>query len=376
MSFARKADYVVEQAKGIASSVKNWADFSSLVFGPKDGVIAKAFADDAERQLFYDSEQYRTVSDLRKKLIARFGATNGGMPEKSGRVLLRLPKSLHKAIEVEAKNEGVSVNQLAVSKLSLPLRARVTLPLQAISQAFRAVYDGYSVDRVVVDPAMNELFLAECRKLGLTESDYAINHALLDARKSKKLILPEATKRTEYRDYDEYLFASEIATRLLQRAEGVTLDQILCDPSLATKFDRIAKRMAPKQPVLKLRWAALNLRKTRRLGPTKKKDDLAIDWLTAGPFRLISPNELPSDPGVYSLYDHTRPLFAGETDNLQHRVQLHRDGAMPEWIGLTEDVGCILRYCALPSVNQQARNIWLHRFITEERPLLNYQKVA
>lgn len=41
--------------------------------------------------------------------------------EKSGRILLRLPKSLHRALEIEAESEGVSLNSLAVAKLSLPL---------------------------------------------------------------------------------------------------------------------------------------------------------------------------------------------------------------------------------------------------------------
>ncbi|MBI3467539.1 MAG: toxin-antitoxin system HicB family antitoxin [Planctomycetes bacterium] len=313
---------------------------------------------------------------MRKQLMKKFGTTKGAMPDKSGRMLVRLPKSLHKAIEVEAKGEGVSVNQLVVSKLSLPLRERITLPLHIIAQAYRSVFDGYSVDRVVVDPAINESFLAECRKLGLTDSDYAINHALLDIRKSKKLILPEATKRTEFRDYDDYKFASEIAVRLLQRTDGVTLDQVLCDRLLAAKFDRIAKEMAPKQPTLKLRWAALNLRKTRRLRPLKKSSAIEVDFLSAGPFRLVRPIELPTTPGVYSLYDQNRPLFAGETENLQHRVQLHREGTMPDWLGLTEDMGCVLRYSAMPAAKQSVRVNWLYQFIREERPLLNYQRAA
>jgi hypothetical protein len=191
----------------------------------------------------------------------------GGIPEKSGRVLIRLPKSIHKALEVEAHKEGVSVNQLAVSKLSLPLRERVDLDLPLIAEAFSKVYDGYSVDRVVVDPNLNARFLAECHRMGLKDTDYRINHALFDIRKSSKIELPKSTKRTEFRDFDGYAFAADIAVRILQRSKGLTLDQILCDTLTAYK---IAKRLA-NQSTLKLRWAALNLRKTRKLGlgPTK-----------------------------------------------------------------------------------------------------------
>src|SRR5437870_12980772 len=117
MSFTRKADHVVEQAKTVFQNVKNWADFSAEVFGHEGGMIATAFAEEAERQLFYDSEQYQSLCRMRQELMKKFGVNKGGTPEKSGRVLVRLPKSVHKALEVEASKEGVSVNQLAVSKL-------------------------------------------------------------------------------------------------------------------------------------------------------------------------------------------------------------------------------------------------------------------
>lgn len=44
-------------------------------------------------------------------------------PEKvgdySGKFVVRLPKSLHQRLAIEAKNEGVSLNQLALYKLAL-----------------------------------------------------------------------------------------------------------------------------------------------------------------------------------------------------------------------------------------------------------------
>src|SRR5205823_5437684 len=96
-------------------------------------------------------------------------------------------------------------------------------------------------------------FLMMCRKLGLPQSDFRLNHALLDIRKSKKADLPPTTKITQFRDYDEYQFASEIAIRILQRTKGVSLDNVLCDPLIAMEFDKIAQQLAPGQPALKLR---------------------------------------------------------------------------------------------------------------------------
>ncbi len=160
MTFNRKADLVVQQAKSVADSVKNWADFNNTIFGHNDGLIAQTFPEEAERQLFYDSDQYRAVSMMRLQLMKRFGVEKGATPDKSGRVLLRLPKALHKALEVEATREGVSLNQLAASKLALPLRQRMDLDVSVIATAYCKVFDGYSTDRVVIDPEMNAKFLA------------------------------------------------------------------------------------------------------------------------------------------------------------------------------------------------------------------------
>ena len=43
------------------------------------------------------------------------------MSTKSGRFVLRLPKSLHAALSAEATREGVSMNQLIVAKLAATL---------------------------------------------------------------------------------------------------------------------------------------------------------------------------------------------------------------------------------------------------------------
>ena len=51
--------------------------------------------------------------------IASHGLVSGATPKKkSGRFVVRLPESLHLAIEREAEREGVSLNQLVVAKLA------------------------------------------------------------------------------------------------------------------------------------------------------------------------------------------------------------------------------------------------------------------
>jgi site-specific DNA-methyltransferase (adenine-specific) len=379
MSIERNANYILEQAKTLAKSVRSWADFSAALFDQREGLVAKTFENAMEREAFFDSEQYKAVNQLLLKLMKEFGVEGGATPQqaqKGGRILVRLPKAIHRTLEVEAKKEGVSLNHLAVSKLSIPLRESADLSVLTLVEAYTRVYDGYSTDRVVVDPDLNAKFLLVCRKLGLTQSDYQLNHALLDVRKSKKAALPKATKRTEFRDYDEYKFAAEIAVRTLQRTKGVTLDQVLCDPRLALEFDEASRQLAPRPLALKLRCAALNLRKTQRLGPLKGKTPPEFDFVEDGPLPTVVVPKLPAFPGAYVFYDSTRPIYAGETEDIRKRVEFHLSGGLPAWLTEKAGLDIVLKHSAQPAVKQEERLAWLNQFINQEKPLLNYQRVA
>jgi hypothetical protein len=380
MSIERKANYVLEQAKALAPNVASWADFSVALFDQRSGLIAKTFEDRMEREAFFDSKQYREVNGILLELMRKFGVEAGATPkadpQKSGRFLLRVAKTLHTRLQVEAKKEGVSLNQLAVTKLSIPLRESMDVGTPLIVEAYTRVFDGFSTDRVVVDPDLDARFLMTCRKLGTTQSDYELNHALLDIRKSKKAELPKATKRTEFAGYDEYQFASEIAVRTLQRTEGVSLDHILCDPRLAIEFDKIARQLAPEQSALQLRWAALNLRKTHKLGRFKPDHAPEYDLVPAGPLQSLVLPKVPDFPAAYVLYDLTRPVFAGETGNLRFRMERHLRGGLPRWLSTGSDFDLVLKHSSVPATTHEERRIWLAGFINQERPLLNYQKAG
>ena len=381
MSLKKKADSVLSQAKKLATSITSWADFSLELFDQHSGLVAKTFPGEMERQAFYDSEQYDAINKILVDLMKQFGVADGATPrrEKSGRFNVRVPKTLHQSLHIEAKRESVSLNQLVVSKLSVPLRHTVSVNLPLIVQAFADVHDGYAIDRVVVDPDYNGKFVRRCYELGLSQPAFDLNHALFGIRKSKKardrlgIIIPPTTKKTEFRDFDDYQFASEIAARVLQRTEGATLDRILCDPALAEKFDAIALELV-NQTKLKLRWAALNLRKTHRLRPIGK-EVAEYDLVSAGPVKSIDLASLEELPGLYAFYDEKRPIYAGETEKLRRRISLHLQYGIP-CVNIREDEGVVLRTLVVPSATQSERLRWLLDFINRERPLLNYQKVA
>lgn len=116
-----KAAQVLLEARKLASRVESWADFSNALFDPDAGIVAKVFPSAKERRAFLKSPEYREADRLLAGLMQRFGVPDGATPKKSGKFVIRLPKTLHFALEREAAQEGVSLNQLVVAKLAISL---------------------------------------------------------------------------------------------------------------------------------------------------------------------------------------------------------------------------------------------------------------
>ncbi len=118
----KKAKQLVRRAEELARSVETWADLSNALFNPVDGLLTTAFPTREEREEFTKTEEYKKIRNLLSQAIATHGLVDGATPaRKSGRFVVRLPQSLHAALEQEAEREGVSLNQLVVAKLAVQL---------------------------------------------------------------------------------------------------------------------------------------------------------------------------------------------------------------------------------------------------------------
>jgi predicted HicB family RNase H-like nuclease len=113
---------VLKEAQALARRAGSWADLSNALFDPANGLLTRAYPGRAEREAFLQTEQYRQIRELLSEAIDRHGLAEGAEPTKSGRFVVRLPRSLHAALEREAEQEGVSLNQLVVAKLAAQLR--------------------------------------------------------------------------------------------------------------------------------------------------------------------------------------------------------------------------------------------------------------
>jgi len=194
-----------------------------------------------------------------------------------------------------------------------------------IRQAFETVHQGYSADRIVADPDLNQSFVSTCRSLGIVAPISELNSSLLNARKASLLTGIETTCRTEFSDLDDYQFASETAARFLEHRSQVTLDQILCDPALAAEFDSLAAQITPGFTCLQYRWAALNLRKQKRLRPELLAHVVVPTTVQVSRIDELNLEGLPIEQGIYIFFTSKETLYVGECENLRLRITKHLD---------------------------------------------------
>jgi site-specific DNA-methyltransferase (adenine-specific) len=320
---------------------------------------------------------------VEKKMEAT-GVVAGATPIKSGKFVVRLPRSLHAALEREADAENTSLNQLVVTKLAVQLDNLAGEKIEKIMQAFLEVRDRYSADKVIADPELDRKFLRRCRELGLAGTDYDLNWKLMNARKASKLSgLSDLIKTRKYsvgKVIDEFEYASELAVRYMQQSKNVSLDQIICDPELAEEFDTYASRLAPDFSPLHYRWAAFGLRKAGRLG---KKVDQIGELPELEPFGRVSGLELGKIPEVGGLYlfsSSDKPVFASQTDNLRHRLERHikvSGSGLPRWLWDVRSEPLQLGAAPLPGITRNLRQAMELMLVRQCRPVLNFpRKVA
>src|SRR5262249_25510410 len=108
-----------------AAEAADWMELSNALFGP-GGKATVAFAAGSERTAFCKTAEYKQILALMDRLpqppvteVVDLAASANGA------ISVRLPRSVHAALLAEAKAEGVSLNQLCVSKLVAQLRTVV-----------------------------------------------------------------------------------------------------------------------------------------------------------------------------------------------------------------------------------------------------------
>jgi len=245
-------------------------------------------------------------------------------------------------------------------------------------EAFEHARQGFSTDRVVADPALNRVFLDECNRLGLDSSAARLNQSLLNLRKRGEL-RGLRSRRTILKDRSDYQFAAEIAARFLERKHEISLDQIICDPVLAEQFDETAKAIVPGGEPLDYRWAALNLRKQKRLKPeVLARVAPSVEVLR---FKVdgLSLHTVPKNPGLYIFHSNQATLYVGECENLQNRIRTHLDHSdnkgLARWLWEFGDASLHLELQILnESLTQRMRRALELELIRSRSPVFNVKR--
>jgi hypothetical protein len=246
---------------------------------------------------------------------------------------------------------------------------------EVVRAAFLAVRGDRSPDVVIADPVINERFLLECQARGLADSPALLNQCLLNLRKSRDL-QGINSRRVPLRNQEDYCFASEIAVRFLERRDQNSLDQILCDPAKAAEFDQIAADLAPGFSPFQYRWAALNLRKRKRLRPEllgKVVPAEAVETFRATDVKL---DQVPVRPGLYLFFEPKQVLYVGECQNLRKRIGKHLDHSdnkgLAHWLWQQGAADLRVEYHVLPAgVAARARKAMEAELIHSRRPAFN-----
>jgi hypothetical protein len=254
--------------------------------------------------------------------------------------------------------------------------------VHAVIDAFRAIRnarkDRGSSELYIADRERNVQFLAKCRELGIQASEFAINKRLMYARKNN--YLPNLNSVKTSIDYEEYAFASEFAATELKYRTGASIDDLLCDPGLASEFDSIASKLSPGFTSFEYRWAILSIRKAGR--HSKLKPDFRMPEFTER-FRLVrdSVETLPVANGVYILYEKEKPLYARSTTSLRHGVEQHREPqllfAIADKLWQPNLDNLLVSYASLPENSPKSLLLPVEKRIVEEkRPIFNVPRAA
>ncbi len=250
---------------------------------------------------------------------------------------------------------------------------------RGIVEAFFAARDGFSADRVVADPELNERFLETCCRLGLPGVPGEWNRSLLNLRKAGAFSgLPKPrTSKLLPEDFDKFEYACEIAMQNLKERD-LTLDTVLCEPALAREFDQYVQSMiSEKVPAFKIRWIAMSIRKrahdVRRAGRE-------LRWSVPLPKRgqcvpSLDFESLPSAPGLYWLQGAETRLYVGETINLRQRFQLQFRATRFDFWG-TDKSSLDVRYCTLPDSDRSLLDGNQSWWIAHWSPIGNFSEFA
>lgn len=120
--FQGRCQQVLQLAEEAFAKTGSWVVFFREVLGTH-GVVSRLFPSSSERREFTQSEHYATLQEMLAAIRSQDQSkSDAAEPERM--ITIRIPRSLHEALQEEAKECNLSINKLAISKLLQPANPR------------------------------------------------------------------------------------------------------------------------------------------------------------------------------------------------------------------------------------------------------------
>lgn len=193
----------------------------------------------------------------------------------------------------------------------------------AVIAAFKNVHQGYSVDEVLITPALRSAFVTEVQQ-NANADERTINLTLLRLRKTGKLKVTASRRGTQ--PFETFRHTAEIAARLTADTSGASTDEMIADPLLRSQLLTAAREVDANAPEYDILKHVLNLRKARKLRPElvlrvaqwpRQIETISLEKLQS------NPTLAPELPGIYLFRSEQGYLYIGEASNLSKRLQEH-----------------------------------------------------
>ncbi|TWT62795.1 DNA-methyltransferase [Rubinisphaera italica] len=245
-----------------------------------------------------------------------------------------------------AKKSARAQNRTNIHQEEAAAETPLRLTLAGLKEAFLAAHQGYSVDRLLLDPDLNAAFHESCRQAGLFGDPQTWNLLLLRLRRDGELQEVPCPRRTDmsWPEIDTILSGCEISLQtLLVETQTNHLTEIMSDPELLQRFNDRARLLSPGATTFKYRWAAVML--SRQTGIAHKRASIlaaayddSIERRLSAPEKLDDSliSKLPECSGLF-LIAADEPLYCGETLNLKLRVESLDRKALAVLVGVAEN---------------------------------------
>ncbi len=118
---------VLRLAQEAFSKTGNWVVFYREMLGA-DGIVRRLFPNQEEMRHFETTSEFAELQEMIAAIRSQ-DSSKGDSAEAERMITIRLPKSLHDALRIEADSMKLSINKLCISKLLQRIESRF-VPVQ------------------------------------------------------------------------------------------------------------------------------------------------------------------------------------------------------------------------------------------------------